>query len=53
MSTLAQLKRDANTGHLYLKLLWRFGATGKDIKKAQPKIHCSTLPYTTAKVIKR
>lgn len=31
MSTLAQLKRDANTGKMHLKLLWRFGATGNDI----------------------
>ena len=28
MATLAQLKRDANSGNMSVMLLWRFGATG-------------------------
>ena len=31
MSTLAQLKRDADSGRMSVMLLWRFGATGDSI----------------------
>lgn len=31
MATLAQLKRDANSGKMSLLLFWRYGATGDDL----------------------
>ena len=31
MATLAQLKRDANSGKMVLLLFWRYGATGDDL----------------------
>lgn len=33
MATLAQLKRDADSGRMSVMLLWRFGKTGNDIPK--------------------
>lgn len=31
MTTLAQLKRDANTGKMFLLLFWRYGKTGDEL----------------------
>ena len=31
MATLAQLKRDANSGKMSVLLMWRFGATGNEL----------------------
>ena len=33
MATLAQLKRDADSGRMSVMLLWRFGKTGNDIPR--------------------
>ena len=33
MATLAQLKRDADSGKMSVMLLWRFGKTGNDIPR--------------------